>query len=407
MRGARVFGWLARLVVLGFVVSACASDARELNDPSSGMESMPDSMHAVSDTLATPGVQAAVVVPQTQTAADPTAAKPVQASGSGPGQQAPPAYAKLRVFVASETTEQVWVLEGAPKAQFAVVARIPVGKLPHQMAISPDGKWVAVNDRLSDQTSIIDPVAMKEVARVKVGKQPHGITFSPDSKILYVAHERDAYIARLEVGTWKPLAPIIVGVPQHVLTMSVDRPNELLFTVTNSLEADHLRSIDLTTNQITRFKVQDVHDAYYTPDLSEIWSSSSGFIGKPSDRIVISDPATKTVKQEIHLGPGRYPFHTEKVNQDGLYFLPDKSIMVISDHSGPALLWIDYKARKIVGETKVGAQPFHTTYDPEGERMLLTTNVDGMVNVIDVNTRAVVQKVAVPAPHGIAAVGIP
>jgi YVTN family beta-propeller protein len=332
-----------------------------------------------------------------------------------PGTPAPPlhqatiaSYSKLRVFVASENTEQVWVLEAAPGSPFAVVGKIPVGKLPHQMAVSPDGKWVAVNNRLSASTSIIDPLTMKEVARLKVGNSPHGITFSPDSQTLFVAHERANYIARFEVGSWKPLPPLFVGVPQHVLTIGSERPTQLLFTVTNSTEADHLRSYDLATGQITKFKVQDVHDAYYTPDQSEIWSSSSGFIGKPSDRMVIYDPDRKTVKEEIHLGPGRYPFHTEKANQDGMYFLPDRSIMLLSDHSGPALLWVDYRARKIVGETKgIGHQPFHTTYDPEGSRLLLTTNVDGMVNIIDVNTRLVVQKVGVPTPHGIASVGIP
>jgi len=322
--------------------------------------------------------------------------------------QALPAYSKLRVFVASENTEQVWVLEAAPKEKFVLVGKIQVGKLPHQMAVSADGKWVAVNDRLSDQTSIIDPIAMKEVVRIKVGKQPHGISFSPDSKILYVAHERDTYIARIEVGTWRLLSPLIVGVPQHVLTIGSKRPNILLFTVTNSNEVDHLRAYDLEKNTITKFKVQDVHDAYYTPDQSEIWSSSSGFIDKPSDRMVIYDPDTFTVKEEIRLGANHYPFHTTKENQDGMYFMPDKSIMLLSDHKGPSLLWMDYRSRKIVAETKgLGNQPFHTSYDPLGERVLLTTNSDGMVNVIDVNTKQVVQKIAVTTPHGIASVGIP
>jgi DNA-binding beta-propeller fold protein YncE len=378
MRLARSLAWLA---VLAILVSACAIDAAELpatSIPTAG----PTEIGLASAT--------------------PTADATSTPAPSGP------AYSRLRVFVASENTEQVWVLEGAPNAKFALVAKIPVGKLPHQMAVSPNGKWVAVNDRLSDQTSIIDPIAMKEVVRIKVGKQPHGITFAPDSKILYVAHERDSYIARIEVGTWKLLTPLIVGVPQHVLTIGTKRPNILLFTVTNSSEPDHLRAYDLVTNKITKFKVQDVHDAYYTPDQSEIWSSSSGFIDKPSDRMVIDDPDTFTVKEEIHLGPTHYPFHTMKENQDGMYFLPDTSIMLLSDHKGPSLLWVDYKSRKIVAETKgLGSQPFHTTYDPLGDRILLTTNVDGMVNVIDTKTRLVVQKVPVPACHGIAAVGIP
>jgi len=370
--------WLA---VLAIVVSACAIDAAELPDAPDPTAS-PTETAAASATLA------------------PDVTAPPTPSG--------PVYRKLRVFVASENTEQVWVLEGAPHEKFALVAKIPVGKLPHQMAVSPDGKWVAVNNRLSDQTSIIDPVAMKEVVRVKVGKQPHGITFAPDSKTLFVAHERDSYIARIEVGTWRQLTPLIVGLPQHVLTIGTKRPNLLLFTVTNSNEVDHLRAYDLETNKVTKFKVQDVHDAYYTPDQSEIWSSSSGFIDKPSDRMVIYDPDAFTVKEEIRLGVNHYPFHTMKENQDGMYAMPDRSIMLLSDHKGPSLLWVDYKNRKIVAETKgIGSQAFHTTYDPLGERVLLTTNVDGMVNVIDVNTKLVVQKVPVPSCHGIAAVGIP
>ena len=114
--------------------------------------------------------------------------------------------------------------------------------------------------------------------------------------------------------------------------------------------------------------------------------------------MVIYDPATKTVKKEIHL-PGTYPFHTEKVDQDGVFFMADRSLMVLSDHLGPGLLWVDWKERRVVSETKLGQQPFHTTYDPEGDRLLTTTNVDGMVNVIDVKTRAVVQKVSVPKAH--------
>src|SRR4029077_10724977 len=254
MRFARSFVWLALLAI---VVSSCSIDAAEL--PATPTPTAAPSETALATT--TPAAEAT--------------ATPVPSV---------PSYSKLRVFVASENTEQVWVLEGAPKEKFALVAKIPVGKLPHQMAVSPDGKYVAVNNRFGDSTSIIDPIAMKEIVRIKVGKQPHGITFSPDSQTLFVAHERDTFIMRFQVGTWKPLPTIVVGVTQHVLTIGSKRPNLLLFTVTNSPEPDDLRGYDLATNQIMKFKVQDVHDAYYTPDQSEIWSSSSGFIDKPSDR---------------------------------------------------------------------------------------------------------------------------
>ncbi len=298
----------------------------------------------------------------------------------------PRLYAKLRVFVASESTDQVWVLEGAPDSPFALIGKIPVGRMPHQMSVSPDGKFVAVNNRMANTTSVIDPITMKEIIRLPVGKQPHGIIWSPDAKTLFVAHEKDIYISRFEA-------------------MRAAKPNELWFTVTNSNENDHLRVYDLDTKVITRVKVNDVHDAYFTPDGSEMWSSSSGFLDKPSDRMVIYDPLTKTVKQEIHF-KGRYPFHTLKVFQDGVYYPSNTNVMVLSDHIGPSLLWVDWRERAILGETKLGQQPFHSTYDPEGDRMLVTTNVDGMVNVIDMKTRLVVQKLPVTKAHGIASVGI-
>jgi YVTN family beta-propeller protein len=317
----------------------------------------------------------------------------------------PRLYAKLRVFVSSESTDSVVVLEGTPDGQYAQVAKIAVGRLPHQMAVSPDGKFVAVNNRMANTTSVIDPIAMKEIARIPVGKQPHGIIWSPDSKTLFVAHERDNYIARFEAGTWKSMGPLMVGVPQHVLVFNSARPTELWFTVTNSNENDHLRVYDLETKKVTRVQVNDVHDAYFTPDGSEIWSSSSGFLDKPSDRMVIYDPISRKVKQELRL-PGRYPFHTLKVYQDGVFQPENTGVMVLSDHLGPSLVWMDWRERRILSETKLGGHPFHSTFDPEGSRLLVTSNVDGMVNVIDMKTRQVVQKVPVTKAHGIASVGI-
>ncbi len=331
----------------------------------------------------------------------------------------PKVYSKLRVFVAAEGSSyfsgngELWVLETDGRSDFQVAAKIPMGTWPHNISVSPDGKWVAVANRSSHQVSIVDPVELKELARVKVGKQPHGIIWAPDSSVLYVGAEKETFITRLEAGTWKTLAPLQVGVKQHTFAIHPDRPNELWFSVTMDNVADHLRVYDLKTDKITPIRAHDVHDMYFTPDGSEVWSSSSGFLDKPSDRMVVYDPVEKVVKAEIKL-PGRYPFHSLKRSQDGMYYPKDTGVMLLSSHystekgrNGASLLWVDWKARTVIDETPLGIQPFHITYDPVGERVLVTSNVDGMVNVIDRRTRKVVQKVAVPKAHGIVVVGIP
>jgi len=255
--------------------------------------------------------------------------------------------------------------------------------------------------------SIVDPIAMKEISRVRVGRQPHDLIWAPDARTLFVGHEQDVIVSRIEAGTWKILPPLMVGIPQHDLAIATSRPTELYYTVTNSNESDHLRMWDLASGTITKINVQDVHDVFFTPDEKEIWTTSSGFIGMMSDRIAITDPVTKTMKEEIHL-TGRYPFHTMKHNRDGIFYPPEGTPLLLADHMGPSLMFIDAATRKLLTATKLGGeQAYHTTYDPIGKRLLTTTALPGEVSVIDLATREVVQVVKMPTVHGIVAIGLP
>ena len=376
-------GWpgLAAVAAISLVLSSCA--------PVSAPEpSTHGDMSGMEGTSTAPSVAPVPLV-------SPATAAPAVKTG---------AYVALRVFVASESTNSLWVFEGGDT--FKVVGRIEVGRMPHNIAVSPDGRWIAAANRMGNSISIVDPIKMIEVTRVLVGQTPHDLTWAPDSKTIFVGHEHSTFITRIEAGSWRPLSPLMVGVPQHDLAIDVSRPNDLFFTVTNSDQADHLRVYDLMSGKITPFKVQDVHDVFFTPDGSELWTTSSGFIGVQSDRIVIEDPATRTVKQELHLA-GAYPFHTMKHNRDGFFFPPAGTPMLVSDHNGPGLMFIDPASRAVLSETKLGPQPFHTTYDPLGNRLLTTTNADSAVRVIDLRSRTVVQKLDVPTPHGIVAVGLP
>src|SRR2546422_798169 len=159
--------------------------------------------------------------------------------------------------------------------------------------------------------------------------------------------EREAYIYRIEADTWKSLSPLSVQVPQHTLAIWKDRPNELWFTVTNAPQtANALRVYDFTSSTVTAIAVSDVHDVFFSPDGSEVWSSSSGYLCKPSDRMVVYDPLTKKVKQEIRF-PGHYPFHTIKYDRDATFFIDQTDTMVLSDHQAEALLIVDWRERAI------------------------------------------------------------
>lgn len=317
-----------------------------------------------------------------------------------------PRESRVRFFVASESTDQVWVLEGDP---LAVVATIPVGRLPHNISVSPDGKWIAVANRMAASVSIINPLAMREVSRVMVGKQPHEILWSPDARTIFVSSERELYIHRIEAETWKRLPPLPVQVPQHTMAIWKDRPDELWFTVTNAETSNDLRVYDLDTGAITQVAVADVHDVFFTPDGSEVWSSSSGFLCRPSDRMVVYDPVTKKVKRVLHF-PGRYPFHTMKYNRDAMFFIDQTETMVLSDHQQESLMLLDWRERRIVGSVslrnpelaakgKCGIEPFHSAYTPS--RYYVTSNKDNSLRVIDAALFAVIGRIEIPSPHGV------
>jgi YVTN family beta-propeller protein len=57
-------------------------------------------------------------------------------------------------------------------AENRIVARVPTGVAPNWVTFSPDGKYCCVSNPGSNDCSIIDAKARKEVARLKVGKVP-------------------------------------------------------------------------------------------------------------------------------------------------------------------------------------------------------------------------------------------
>ena len=60
--------------------------------------------------------------------------------------------------------------------EMKVVQTIKGGTAPHGVAVSEDGKFVYVTNLLSDDLSVIDAEAGKEIARIKVGKMPNGVS---------------------------------------------------------------------------------------------------------------------------------------------------------------------------------------------------------------------------------------
>ncbi len=306
------------------------------------------------------------------------------------------------LFVTSAATNTVGVYRGTG-ADLKRVAAIPVGKGPHNLAISPDGKWVAVDNRRSADISIIDTAALTERIRIKTGKQPHDPLFSASSAFLYVGHELERYISEYRVETWEELRRFQVGFYQHDIAVAEDQ-SELWFTVAGPKYKQGDRRVgvvDLKAGKLAQMidSGENAHDVIFSPDRSEAWVTNSGFLTVPSNVVNVIDIKRREVIANLRLG--KYPFHAPKWGRDGNYVPPDAREMWFSDHGLRQVLIVDLKTRKVVGSIKVEAEPFHLSPTPDGI-LYVANHHSGTVSVIQMAARKLLGTIKVDKqPHGI------
>lgn len=308
----------------------------------------------------------------------------------------------VTLFVTSMTTNTIGVFRGrVPELNFT--KQIPVGREPHNLGISPDGRWVATSNRRSGEVSVIDTERLIEVARIPVGRQPHDLAFSSDSRTLYVCHEQELFVTIIDVKTWRLRPRLQIGRAQHDISISPD-DKELWFTVTNRPYKPgdpRVGIVDLTAGK--RVALIDTganaHDVTLSPDGRIAWVTNSGFVHVPDARVDYVDVATRKVLGTIKVG--KYPFHSPKRGRDGNHVSPNAPEMWFSDHGLKAVHAVSLTNPRVNASVSVGTEPYHVTATPMGVLFVVNHRSD-TVTIIDGPRRAVLGTLNVPrGPHGV------
>ncbi len=111
-----------------------------------------------------------------------------------------------RLYVANEDAATATVLD---VKSGKIIARVPVGKEPEGVRVSPDGRWTLVTNESDNSISVIDTKTLKEVKHIVVGKRPRDVAFTPDSKFAYVSGEFDSSVYRIRVPDGAPVEKIV------------------------------------------------------------------------------------------------------------------------------------------------------------------------------------------------------
>ena len=77
-----------------------------------------------------------------------------------------------RVYISNGGDGNVSVIDTSTNT---VIATIPVGKRPWNMALTPDGKKLYVANGRSNSVSVIDTIENKHITDIPVGQLPWGV----------------------------------------------------------------------------------------------------------------------------------------------------------------------------------------------------------------------------------------
>jgi DNA-binding beta-propeller fold protein YncE len=291
----------------------------------------------------------------------------------------PRAERRFRAVVALEGENAIAVIEGPP---WRVLRRLPAPAGPHNVAVSPDGRFAAVASPPADRVTLLDVVRLGVLARTTVPGAPHDVDFTADGQAVWVTAERAGRVVRLSVPGGAITASRPASGRPHDLAVSPD--GRRLWVTIDGSQAMDVR--DAATGRLLRRATTNgaPHDLAFEPGGARLWLSnwSSPMLTAVSAR---TGRALRTLRA------GSEPHH----------FAFGKGCLWASDNGGGTVVRIDPVSNTVRGKTAVGPAPHHVTI--AGGQVLVAVHGTGTVAVVSVDGRSL-RRIAVGAgPHGIAA----
>jgi YVTN family beta-propeller protein len=279
-----------------------------------------------------------------------------------------PAAAQHRLLVLNKSDHTMSIVD---PAAMKVVGTIPVGRGPHEVVTSADGKTAFVanyGDQLPNNSiSIVDIAAMKEVKRVDLGRlaRPHGMVENGGK--VYFTSEAARSVARYDPAADKVDWTAETGqTGTHMLAVSKDGTR----IYTANIGSDTVSVIHAPPGDGTwHVQVGRAPEAIdLSPDGREVWVGQNG-----DGHITIIDTATRTVKEKLKVG--EMPIRVK--------FTPDGRRVVVSDPRANAVVVLDAASRKELKRLEVFGTVIGIQMAPDGKRAYIARAQAGRVDALD------------------------
>ena len=274
-----------------------------------------------------------------------------------------------------------------------ILAKLPVGRGPHELIVSPDGRTAYVSNfgrynspcpqgdttcqNAGNTITVLDVAARKVKGTYDYGTNTgqHGSVVSRDGKYVWVTSETPQSLLEIDAATGKIVNQWMTKQDRSHLV--VVTPDEKKFYVSNTVSGS-VTMIDRGTGAAKVIPVGKGAEAItISPDGSEVW------VGLPADnKIAVIATAQDAIVETFESG-GKQP--------QRIRFTPDGKDVWVSHVAADTLTVIDAKTKKVVANVSVGKRPQGIVFSPDGRRGYFALSGSNQVAVIDVPARKLIQ----------------
>ena len=290
------------------------------------------------------------------------------------------------VFVLNSLDGNVSVIQ---PGSWKEIKRIPTGKEPHHLYMTPDEKSVIVANALGDSLTFIDP-RTAEVQRTITGiLDPYQLRFSPDMKWFVTAANR---LNHIDIYRWDGHNPVLAKriatgkTPSHIW---IDSKSTTVWATMQ--DSNELVTIDLASQTLkSRVPTGPMPaDVFGTPDDKTLLVGLTAGVGV--EVFDVSSGTPRSVKV-LPTGRGAHAFRA----------LGDRRHVLVSNRVANTISQIDYSTLQVVAEFPGPSGPDCMEVSADGKTILLASRWARKLTVIDIASRKVVRQVPVgKSPHGV------
>lgn len=272
-----------------------------------------------------------------------------------------------------------------------LVATLPTGRGPHELAMTSDGFWAIGTDYSGGNSLTVFDVANLQVARtidLSDYPNPHGILLSEDEQQVIVTSETSNTLLVIDFHS---------GEIDHVITtnqggshmVAVSEDSSVAYT--SNMRSDSVSVIDLEAARFDRtFAVPARPEAITTNRAgTEVWVGSN-------DTGLVSLFDVESGERLAQWSGFGWPYR--------ILLTHDERYAIIPDLGNDSLRFFDVNSKSELGRLDLpGMSPQGVVLHPNDRTLFLSLSGDNRVLVIDVTTREILGDYAAgSAPDGIA-----